>query len=178
VECDLAREAMLECEPEELEGLGGSPLAEHIRECDRCRRVGRVLLAELGALDAALDSTAAEAAEPAGPRAGVRRLRWRVLLPLAAAAALALVVTRWPEPRPVGPSAARVASGPSAAAGSARGAEARPATSPPGVGEPALDAAFEPRLRVSAPPGTRVMVFQTRDPSVAVVWFLSAPNGG
>ena len=42
--CQNAYREMLVAEPEELRGLGESPIARHLRECGRCRaRAGRIL---------------------------------------------------------------------------------------------------------------------------------------
>lgn len=189
MECERARAAMLECEPQELEGIGETDLAAHLRACASCRRRAATLAADLRALGAALEAMAggrgrAEADIPgvrdAGALAGVGesggsggdRVRglaagvagdarwqrlWRLSAPLAAAAAVAALVLAWP------------------GGGSAPGrrADRSPAEVPASGG-----AAHGPELRVRVPADARVAVFQTRDPSVAVVWFFPAQNGG
>lgn len=188
MDCETARDAMLECGPAELEGRGDNALAAHLRSCEVCRRRAGILLAELGALDGALAALSAApcrpAAEPAGRPSGVpsfcalptdargarglaagvsgnarwQRL-WRLAAPVAVAAALAVLVLAWPRGAGPVPGADR----PTAAAGSPAAATA---------------ASGRPELRVRVPSDARVAVFQTRDPSVAVVWFFPVENGG
>ncbi|HKK27794.1 MAG TPA: hypothetical protein VKB18_06910 [Gemmatimonadota bacterium] len=182
MECEAAREAMMECEPAELEGGGDGPLAAHLGTCEACRRRARTLAAELRALDAALeamsgrsaDRTPAAAREHDVPRgmaagmAGAGRWErgWRLAAPVAVAAAIAVLVLAWPNGRPAGP----VDRGPAAAAGGAEPGSGRA----PAPGQ----SATRGRLRVRVPDDRRVAVFQTRDPSVAVVWFFPKTNGG
>ncbi len=88
--CQPWLDQMLEAEPEELRGRGESPLAGHIRSCEACRTRAALLVRSAELLDRSL---AAEAASPPLPRRS--RLHHygaiRVVLPLAAAAVLALV---------------------------------------------------------------------------------------
>lgn len=170
MECEAAREAMLECEPAELEGVGNTALAAHLRSCAACRRRAGVLVAELRDLDRALATLAAT--QTPAPANGARGLAadvsgdarwqrlWRLAAPVAVAAALAVLVLAWPR----GSSTPR-SGHPAAVAGSP-------------VGPREAAATRGPELRVRVPPDARVAVFQTRDPSVAVVWFFPAPNGG
>jgi hypothetical protein len=195
---------MLECEPAELEGRGDTALAAHLGTCAACRRRAGILVSELRALDSALAALAAgsvreEAAEvserrlPAaaggriptdapgarGLAAGVSgsarwQRMWRLAAPLAAAAAVAALVLAWPGN---GSAPGRRAERPAATAGVSTRSRA------PDVGEPmgtraAAGAARAPELRVRVPADARVAVFQTRDPSVAVVWFFPTENGG
>ena len=90
---------------------------------------------------------------------------WRLSAPLAAAAAVAALVLAWPR----GGGTEAEAPGP--------GAEDRSLT-PAEVPATSGAAAHGPELRVRVPADARVAVFQTRDPSVAVVWFFPAQNGG
>lgn len=118
--CVPFRERMLEADPEELRGEGDGPLARHLRACPACARVASVLLEETGRLDAflaaapALDVEAvlakagiesgrgpgtAGASSPrsSGPRFAPRMRRFptrRLWIPVAAAAALALLLFR------------------------------------------------------------------------------------
>lgn len=192
MECEAARQAMLECEPRELEARGDGPLAAHLEGCEACRRRARTIAAELRALDAALAAVAegraaaersagADAAagtEAAGWRSSARtdagaprglaagmsgsgpwERAWRLAAPLAAAAAIVGLVLAWPGSRPGGP--------------------AGPGSTAAGPAAPASEAgASGGRLRVRVPDDRRVAVFQTRDPSVAVVWFFPKTNGG
>lgn len=164
--CERALDRMLEAEPAELRGEGGTELARHIRGCPRCQRTAGVLVAELSALDAALDAYAEEgdpevaadaalAAIRAGsvpgrarPHRGGRMRATRGLaarlgagLGLAAAAALAALLLRGPSgPTPPPPSAA-------------------------GSPDPR-----EPAVAVTPPPGRGAAVLQTRNPDITVVW--------
>lgn len=136
MDCTLARDAMLEAELEELRGSGDTALADHLRACPPCRATAERILAGYAALDASL---AAERPRPRLPRS----LRWlEIAVPLAAAAALVLLVAqpRGTSPAPTAPSAAS-----------------------------AVPAAPAPPL-VSAPGAHDVTVMQTDDPNIVVVW--------
>lgn len=152
--CDDALQAFLEAEPSELRGEGESALAAHVRTCPRCAAVAGELVAGEGALARALEGMAPVApgagddALPRTPgREGKGRPRewWRWAAPLAAAAAAAglLVI---------------------------HGGER--ATIPPGVGEGAArpEAGRGDPFRVSAPEGRDVVVFETGEPDITVVW--------
>lgn len=221
MECEAARRELLECDPTELEGVGDSALAVHLRSCPACRARAAALLADTEALAEALNGLAGlRGAGPEGPAAAhaaerftperhhgtvpmaspgsapaapvsVRRLLPRVLVPLAAAAALTGLVLAWPGGPFRGPGRPTADAGSGHAASPTSGREAvaarRPSGPPAGTfasgptaatGFPESDSAFEPGLRVRVAPGQRVAVFQTRDPAVAVVWFFSAPKGG
>jgi hypothetical protein len=90
--CENARELMLEAEMTELEGRGDTALARHIAGCELCQAYARRLLDGYAQLDAGLSALAPRAAlrTRRSPRAWTR---W-VPLPLAAAAVLALMLTR------------------------------------------------------------------------------------
>ena len=87
--CETARELMLEAEMMELEGRGDTPLARHIAGCDLCRAYARRLLDGYVNLDAGMSALSA-------PVRAVQTRHWTrwVPLPLAAAAVLALMLTR------------------------------------------------------------------------------------
>ncbi len=215
MECEAAREAMLECDPDALEGRGDSALAAHLRACPDCRRRAATLVAELRALDDALAALAGPMAEagrsregaemerpasaraPAergggarGPEDGARVPRglaagvsgdarwqrlWRLTAPVAVAAALAVLVLAWPRGGGTGSGGGRpgrAARGPVADTGG----RTAPAAGLPGPA--AARGRAGPELRVRVPADARVAVFQTRDPSVAVVWFFPTPKGG
>lgn len=117
--CEEAIELMLEAELEELAGRGDSALAAHVRSCARCAATAERLLAGQRLLAAALDEVQPRVSADeviAGARLhrkapsplGSRRLGRRGLaaaVPLAAAAALALLLLRddpaAPEPFPI-----------------------------------------------------------------------------
>ena len=54
MKCADARTALLTAEPAELDGVGDSALAAHIRSCGRCRATARAILDEQEGLAAAL----------------------------------------------------------------------------------------------------------------------------
>ena len=99
--CDEARESMLEADLTDLEEEHTSPLSEHLQECEACRRLADLILETESSFASALDSlrpgrsfeetVVAAVSAPAG---GARR-RFRalpVLLPVAAAAAIFLLL--------------------------------------------------------------------------------------
>ena len=94
--CEQARDAMLDAEPDELRGVGASALAAHVRECARCRAAAATLLGGTAALARALDDGVAARARdvlpmPVGARSRRARPALAAAIPLAAAAALALL---------------------------------------------------------------------------------------
>lgn len=108
IECKTAFELLLGAEPAELAGQGDSELAAHVRECKRCGAVAARLLAGEAELAGALDElgprTDVEEAlsfvRARRRRIGWRRGGWRVAAPLAAAAAVAvLLLVRLPDGR-------------------------------------------------------------------------------
>ncbi len=149
-----AQHALAEADPAELAGRGRggrgvTPLAEHVSECSQCRAVAERILAAQQELADALAAAhprldVNEAIQLA--RAEARRApRWRVVrrtaVPLAAAAALtALWLVSMREPSKLEPP-------------------------PRVVTQPA-----EPLLLVQAPADRNVVVFETEDPDVSVIW--------
>lgn len=83
--CDHALELLLETDLAELDGVGGSPLAAHVRECAKCRVVAARIAMDTRAL-ARADFVGGLAARPSGVRRSYR------LRPVAAAGALAAVL--------------------------------------------------------------------------------------
>ncbi len=148
--CELALERMLDADPEELEGRGESELVGHIQGCGRCQAVAAELLAGHEMLDAQIHSADAdrrvERVLPAVRRAAIQRVHSRRLirfaLPAAAAAVLALLVTRDPVP-------------------------ALPLVDPPAqlAGQPTV----QPTVRLA--PNTNALVLETDNPKITVVWF-------
>ena len=91
--CASVLESLLDAELSDIAGGGNSALAEHLRSCERCRRVADQLLVDTRLLATAM---------PAGvtsPRVS-RRTRYAVLAPAGVVAAL-LVVTLSRSPRQV-----------------------------------------------------------------------------
>ena len=182
--CQEARERLLECEPAELRGDVESPLSAHLRRCAECRAVSERLIAAQSELIAELEALApprspTEAAELAMAAAGqaapeASRLtadgrdgevdaapprRWRrgVAASLAAAAVLAIALLRGP-----------MAPAPGIDPASPAGAEDAVATGPgPATTAPPSRATVD----VDVPAGERVGVFRTSDPEITVVWF-------
>ena len=142
--CDAARERLLEADLAELRG--GGELALHLQACEHCRRQAQVIVDQYTALRSALEGQAPRL-DPADRRwqRPLRRVpawrRWGVVVPLALAASLAiLAVARRNRP----------------------GLE--PATSMPAV------ASAGAGLDVQGPPATTVAVFQTDNPDIVVIW--------
>ena len=149
VNCDTALEQMLVSEVEDLTGESGTELAAHIVACARCQAVAseivegqRRLADSLRAMesgrtvDTVLDEVRAQVT-----RRRRRTRAFRVLVPLAAAAALALLVTT-----------------------------DRSGTVPSSVAVPESATAV-PRTMVRLPPTTNAMVLKTDNPKITVVWF-------
>ncbi len=124
-----------------------TPLAEHVRECERCRAIARRLLAGQAELSGALDSL-----EPrhdvqvamARARAAPSRRRF-IPGPFAALAVAAALAAFWLVSKRDG-----VELEPRAVTAIAQAEEALPL--------------------VQAPPGKNVMVFETENPDIKVIW--------
>lgn len=146
------REAMLEADPAELAGRGKTALAAHVRDCARCRVLGRRLLEEQAALGGALGEIrprgSATAAGPGSgpPRPSAIRRGAALLAPLAAAAVVAALWLARPGNRPLRREGVLAARGT----------------------DPA-------RVSVDVSEGGAV-VFATRDPAVTLVW-IDRPKG-
>ena len=148
--CELALERMLDADPKELEGRGDVELAAHIETCSRCQAVAAELVAGHDMLAAGIlsvDGTqGVEAVMPAVRRAAVQRVRQRRLirfvLPMAAAAALAVMAIRYRVP-------------------------AMPIGSPPAQ----LADQIPARTTVRLAPNTNAVVLETDNPKITVVWF-------
>ena len=145
MDCRSARDLLLEAEPAELRGEGGSPLAAHLRECAGCRSAARAILAGQAELDAALRALAAAPAEarvlPLRRRAGLARRVATLAVPLAAAAAAVMLLDRGPAPEN------------------------------PGITRERIARALFPRRPVARPiSGRNATVLRTSDPGVTLVW--------
>jgi len=92
ITCVTARELMLDAEPEELRARGDSQLARHLHTCADCARAARAILAVSDDLAHALDTLAATPALTSATRQSKLRRLTIALVPLAAAAALLLVL--------------------------------------------------------------------------------------
>lgn len=161
--CADFRAMILEAEPMDLRGEGDTELAVHVRGCPACARVAALVLDETARLDAYLGDTPvldveavlARAALPAeAPEAVAHRTLpvskaysfpgRRILVPLAAAAALAALLLM-------------------------RGQEIRsPATS---IASSPAEPAVAPLVEPIAGQGAAIM--QTDDPEITVVWLFT-----
>jgi anti-sigma factor RsiW len=147
ITCGAARELLLEAEPAELRGQGGSELAVHLQSCAACAARARYIVEQQEVLASTLDGL--PSALVAGPGLAAVRTRsgrpiyrrWQVLVPLALAASVGgLLVVRH---RPPGPQTVA----------------------------PLQVAAVTPRqLDVQVPAGQSVAVFQTANPHIVVIW--------
>lgn len=150
--CAEIRDLMLEAEPGELRGEGGTTVADHVRGCPACARIAAVLLDETAALAEVLggspspgtvDAVVARAtgttpATGVRPLPFMRRHRWWGLAAAAAAAGVLLL--------------------------SREGAQLRDTTVPP-----ARVAQVPPVVSPEA--DQDVAVFQTDNPDITVLWF-------
>lgn len=151
--CEIARELMLEADLSDLSGTGQPELARHLRDCPACRARAERIVTDSRALAAAVEAMrpaveVAEAGKRAVAMAGAiqaRRRVWRrasLVTPLALAAGIgALLFLGDGNGRPVQPSTEPVA----------------------GVAAPALD--------IEAPAGASVAVFRTDNPNIVVIWY-------
>lgn len=149
--CEMALDQMLESDVEDLTGESGTELAAHIAACERCQAVAseivegqRRLADSLRAMDAGRNVDAV--LDEVRVQATRRRRRARafgVLVPFAAAAALALLVT-----------------------------SDRSGTVPPDPVVPeSATAVPPPRTLVRLPPATNAILLKTDNPKITVVWF-------
>jgi hypothetical protein len=158
--CEVARQALLEADPDALAASGNGELVDHLRTCPKCARVA-VLLNEshtqlaahldgdmvdppAALVDEVLQRSRAPSEMEKERRDRLVSLGRRALAPLLAAAAIAGLLL-WsneplPNPRPV-----------------ATADETAAAATP----------------RIEAPAGKSVAVIQTKNPSITVVWLFS-----
>jgi hypothetical protein len=154
--CAEARDLILEADPSELEGSGESLLADHIRECGRCRAVaGTILGAErslaAGLADAVeppdLDELLKKASRPESPKGSILPLRKRrvglAVLPVVAAAAMVALLFLGEQPRL--------------------------------PGDPYTPPERSSGLGLEIPEGRNAAVLTTNNPNITVLWFF---NGG
>lgn len=159
--CAEMRERLLEADPAELLGVGGSTIALHVASCAACAAAARKILRSQEELADALAQLSAQAPPAAGvpvvsvvsgaaaesavrPTRGARRSLLRLMPPLAAAAVLVLFLLQQ------------------------RAEEDLPRLEP--VPEPTAYALDMPV--VNATDGSDVAVMQTTNPNITVVWFL------
>src|SRR5690242_1692118 len=89
--CESMRERLLAAELAELDGIGSSPVAAHVRECARCRAIADQLLADTRLLGAEVERLSVQASARVER---VSRRRYLAIGTLAAAALAFVVVTR------------------------------------------------------------------------------------
>lgn len=146
--CGEARERILEAELAELRETGDSTLSKHIRLCRPCRGMAEHVLRSELALGRALDAVAPhvdlERVTPPTVASLHRRRRFwtRAVSALAAAGLAALALSQAP----------LIRQGP------------RPVPQIAG-------AAFPQAPSVEPPPGRGVVVFETDNPDIVVIWF-------
>lgn len=148
INCDTAYERLLEADPAELAGQGGSELTVHLSECARCSAVAERLVEGQTQLAVALgdvrprtgieEALSATRRRRAKARAWQRAWQWG---PVAAAAAVAALMVL------------------QSLSGS-RMMESEIVMAPP---------AIEPLVEITTE--QNVMVFETRDRSAKVIWF-------
>jgi hypothetical protein len=165
------RELMLVADVEELAGVGATPFAAHVRECDRCRVVARRIAAGTRRFGTELALEATSATPVTESRSRRARRRWLTgVVGVAAAACVAIILTRqadtWtPSVAPVLELAPNEDSGAPTSFGEPI-AEAA-------VVEPIPDLMLSPPLEqvsVDVPEGRSAVVMKTRNPSMTVVW--------
>ncbi len=143
--CEMARNQMLEADLSELGGEGDGALAQHLRACAQCRERARRILEQTAALKGALERLAPrvspEGIQRGQPTPTTQLRRWAVTVPLALAAGLAVLLLSRPRGMP---------------------APARSLASPAALAAAPLD--------VQVPPGRAVTVFQTDNPNIVVIW--------
>jgi ferric-dicitrate binding protein FerR (iron transport regulator) len=144
IDCDAAREMLLEADPAELKGQGESDFARHLRTCAACRQRTAFILSETTALGRALSALppAPDAVDRRPADRGPRARRWRIAIPLALAAGVgALLLARRPQmPLPTSNAPLQVAT------------------------------ANQRTLDVQVPAGQSVAVFHTDNPKIVVIW--------
>ena len=154
--CFVAREELLEANPDELAGVAATDLAEHVRTCPRCGMMARILVEEHARLGAALSVV--------NPR-----------LSPDAAVDQVLGIERFPGAAPARPSRRErvrqffVAALPMAAAAAIAAYFVYGTGTPDPV--PAISSVRPTTVVVTAAPGTGTAVFATRNPRITLVWF-------
>ena len=144
--CEIARDLLLEADLAELRDEADGALARHLRACPACRERANRILGHYAALGVALDRATPRAA-PGNAIRGHRSTRpsparrWAVAVPLALAASLAAFLLS----RQRGDQGLTVG-----------------LASPPAMATASLD--------VQVPPGRAVTVFQTDNPNIVVIW--------
>ncbi|MGE0439962.1 MAG: hypothetical protein AB7S39_05685 [Gemmatimonadales bacterium] len=143
--CRDAREQLLDAEPADLRAGSDRPLAGHLVACERCRAIADGILDQTAALATGLGSLtprveAATAIRAAGAEAARRRRQGFRLTVAGLAAAAAVVLVA---------------------------ISLRPATSPP-PGPAVQSPPFRPLVEAQA--NQSVIVYQTANPDIVVVW--------
>ncbi len=143
--CEHASDALLEADLAELRGAGDAPLAAHVRTCERCRTLaGQILDAETAraeTLAAERPKRPAHEAAAAAIAAATPSRTWRWRFGAALAAA--------------GIAAVLLVNG--------------GGPSPTQTRRPAM-ASGRPITLLEASPGQHVVVFQTDNPNIVVIW--------
>lgn len=151
--CEIARELMLEADLSDLSGSGQTELAGHLRDCPACRARAERIFADSRTLAATVEAMGpavemAEARKRAAAAGGAIRFRQRV----------------WRRASLVTSFALAAGIGALLFLGDGNGRSVQPSTEPvASVAAPALD--------VEAPAGASVAVFRTDNPNIVVIWY-------
>lgn len=149
--CEMARDLLLQVDLAALRGQGHDELARHLRQCARCQERTRRILDQTAALQAALERAVPRTTPGAAWRSGAAqrtaRMPWAVALALAASLAVLLLG------RPGQDQAHERGVSPATAPGPFMGTDL--------TGAP---------LDVQGPPEQTLAVFQTDNPDIVVIW--------
>jgi hypothetical protein len=181
--CHEMTERMLDAELDELSGIGGTPLALHVRRCIPCRTAARTIVA--GTRRLAMDVLETDAPAIRAARSRSSRRRGLLVASVAAAAITLLLSSRGGEDtHPIAlPATVAVVTRPAERPDATPLPRARPV--PPAVRRPApaqrasapapstVAAAMGddvPHVTVDVPTGKQAVVMRTANPLVTVVW--------
>jgi anti-sigma factor RsiW len=148
--CSDCRHLLMEADPAELRGIGHSDLAAHLRTCETCRRAARQLLDGEQLLRAALLDLRPHGSAAVAAQAAIRasgRRRRRLFVVVPLMTAAGIAALLLLLLRP---------------------GEFTPGTPRPLAGPPPI---------VEAPSGQDVIVYQTANPDVVVVWLYQRKGG-
>ena len=154
--CEDARGDLLEADRAVLEGIGDDPLARHVRACPRCGRIGRFILREEAALE---DSLRLEVPPPDLDAVLTRALVGHPPDPPVLDSRGSRIARYLLRPRGLMPLAA--------VAATMILIFGRPPSLP---GPPYSPPATPQGVAVQTPLETNVVVLETQDPDIVVVW--------
>lgn len=176
MECEQARDLMMEADRAALRGDGEGALARHVRSCGRCAAVGRALAAEFDRVDRRLRAWGDAGDPDAAATAALAAARGLAVEPGGAGARVSGSDPR-PKSRPPEGRAAEPRRGWHRLAWLPAAAAAVIATlvlvdrdpvdwhDPAGVGD-----APAPRVAVRPPPDRRAAIMETANPDITIIW--------